>query len=231
MRSNAGMANRQGDVDLRFAQVSAPVRTLAWLGWLGLNHLSFYPGMSARKRRSTTMDVESSSSEPKRGKTPELDVYLNTICINPIFDSNRVLRRVFFIDPAKTKYISVGFYPSRNYQPLFEIGSPNSNPLILMDLHVKTMAVNLPAQCDALFTDEFYKVLDGDLRMSTSSIYKTAVISLGSKKRNKKSMYFKLHELRYLSYIFFIVQNQLIKYTEAIAVAMNYDLSSLSSMM
>ena len=25
------MGNRQGDVDLRFAQVSAPVRTLAWL--------------------------------------------------------------------------------------------------------------------------------------------------------------------------------------------------------
>jgi len=32
MQSNAGMANRQGDVDLRFAQVSAPVRSLAWLG-------------------------------------------------------------------------------------------------------------------------------------------------------------------------------------------------------
>ena len=31
MRSNAGMANRQGDVDLRFAQVSAPFRTLSWL--------------------------------------------------------------------------------------------------------------------------------------------------------------------------------------------------------
>ena len=29
---NVGMANRQGDVDLRFAQVSAPVSTLAWLG-------------------------------------------------------------------------------------------------------------------------------------------------------------------------------------------------------
>jgi len=36
MRSNAGMANRQGDIDLRFAQVSAPsVNTLAWL-WLDL---------------------------------------------------------------------------------------------------------------------------------------------------------------------------------------------------
>jgi len=35
MRSNAGMPNRQGDVDLRFAQVSAPVKTLAWLGLVG----------------------------------------------------------------------------------------------------------------------------------------------------------------------------------------------------
>ena len=37
MRSNAGMANRQGDVDLRFVQVSAPQLALwlglAWLGW------------------------------------------------------------------------------------------------------------------------------------------------------------------------------------------------------
>jgi hypothetical protein len=32
MWSNAGMANRQGDVDLRFMQVSAPINTLAWPG-------------------------------------------------------------------------------------------------------------------------------------------------------------------------------------------------------
>jgi hypothetical protein len=42
MRSNAGMANRQGDVDLHEAQVSTSQLTLwlglAWLGlaWLGL---------------------------------------------------------------------------------------------------------------------------------------------------------------------------------------------------
>ena len=71
------------------------------------------------------MDGESSSSQSKRVKAPELDMYLNTNCINLIFDPNRDLfRRVFFIDPEKTKYISVGFYPSRNYQPLDEIGSP-----------------------------------------------------------------------------------------------------------
>jgi len=32
MRSKAGMANRQGDVDLRLAQVSAPIKTCSWLG-------------------------------------------------------------------------------------------------------------------------------------------------------------------------------------------------------
>jgi len=32
MPSKAGMSKRQGDVDLRFAQVSAPIRTLSWLG-------------------------------------------------------------------------------------------------------------------------------------------------------------------------------------------------------
>jgi len=41
MWSHAGMANRQGDVDLLFAQVSAPplpVNSLTWLG-LALNGL------------------------------------------------------------------------------------------------------------------------------------------------------------------------------------------------
>ena len=56
------------------------------------------------------------------------------LLINP----NKVLlRRVFFLDPEKTKYISVGFYPARNYQPLVEIGSPKSAPIILSDQHVK----------------------------------------------------------------------------------------------
>jgi len=46
-----------------------------------------------------------------------------------LFDPNKVLLgRVFFLDPEKTKYISVGFYPARNYQPMVEIGSPKSAP-------------------------------------------------------------------------------------------------------
>ena len=41
------------------------------------------------------------------------------------------------MDSDKTKYISVGFYPSQNYQPQVEIGSSKSYPLILTDRHVK----------------------------------------------------------------------------------------------
>jgi len=49
-----------------------------------------------------------------------------------LFDPNKVLlRRVFFLDHEKTKYISVEFYPARNYQPLVEVGSPKSTPIVL----------------------------------------------------------------------------------------------------
>ena len=50
-----------------------------------------------------------------------------TICTywpnNPAFDPKRVLlRRLFFINDVRTKYVSVGFYPARNYLPLLEFG-------------------------------------------------------------------------------------------------------------
>ena len=65
MRSNAGMANRQGDVDLRFAQVSAPVNTLAWLGlaWLG-NEWSGQYVTTIDRRHSTLIH----SNRPEQGE-------------------------------------------------------------------------------------------------------------------------------------------------------------------
>ena len=111
--------------------------------------------MSAKKRHSPTVEGDS-SSESKRVKAPEHDMYYNTDCIIRLFDPNRaLLRPVFFIDPEKTKYISVGHYASRNCQPLVEIGIPKSNPLILTGLLLKTMAEHLLAQCDALCRDEY----------------------------------------------------------------------------
>jgi len=93
---------------------------------------------------------------------------------------------------------------------------------------VKTLAEHLPAQCEALCRDEFFKVLDGDLKMSSSSTFKSAVISQSNKK-NKKSINFKLSELRHLSYIFFMIQNQFYKYTEAMSDVINYVRTAIGS--
>jgi len=122
----------------------------------------------------------------------------------------------------------VGYYPDRNYQPLVEIGCPKVSPILLTDHHVKTLADHLPAQVDALWRDEFYNVLDGDFAMHSATPYKTAIFALGTKK-NRKAVFLKLPELRYLTYIFPIVQNQLIKYTEAMADVMTYVLMAINS--
>jgi hypothetical protein len=111
--------------------------------------------MSARKRRSPTDPAVDGISEPKR-----VDVFdlADTTCSytggsnNLLFDPNRVLLRlVFFLDPEKTKYISVGYYPPRNYQLMLEIGSSKVNPILLTEQHVKTLGEYLPAHVDALW--------------------------------------------------------------------------------
>ena len=77
-----------------------------------------------------------------------------------LFEPNNVLlRRLFFLDPEKTKYISVGFYPARMYQPLVEIGSPKSTPIVLTDQHVKTLSEHQLAQIDSLWIGDFYNVM------------------------------------------------------------------------
>jgi len=60
LRSNAGMANRQGDVDLRFAQVSAPQLEL----WLGLDAHT-----SAASSRLNWRPHQFEWTLPFRGKT------------------------------------------------------------------------------------------------------------------------------------------------------------------
>ena len=186
--------------------------------------------MSVGNLHSPTLEMdEGNGSEHKLPSALDLTTCSYAEGISPLFDPNRVLlRRVFFLDSEKTKYISVGFYPARNYQPCVELGGPKSNPIVLTDQHVQTLAEHLSPQCEALLRCDFYTVQDGDLAMHTKSPYKTAVLSIGDKK-HRKSTFFKLNDLRYLSYIFYIVQNQLKIYTEAMSDVMNYAVSALSS--
>jgi len=63
---------------------------------------------------------------------------------NAAFDPKRVLlRRMFFINEDKTKYVSVGYYPARDYQPLVEFGAirwGGSKSLILTDEQATALA-------------------------------------------------------------------------------------------
>jgi len=49
------------------------------------------------------------------------------------------------------------------------------------------------------------------------------------KKKNRKSVLIKLNDLRFLAYIFPLVENQLVKYTEAMPDFMNFVLATLNS--
>ena len=181
--------------------------------------------MPAGKKRTQPEVVggDGASTSPKRFMAPQIDTCSSFQSISPAFYSNRVLlRRVFFIGPEKTRYISIGYYPARNYQPLVEIGCPEKNPILLNDRHVRFMAEHLPAQCDALCNDVRYSSADEDFKMKSTGTYRVARVYLGT-----RYISFKVHELRYLSYIFFIVHNQLTRYTEAMADVMNCHRSNI----
>jgi hypothetical protein len=64
--------------------------------------------------------------------------------------------------------------------------------------------------------------------MNSSTTFKTAILSLGSKKQ-RKSLLLKLEDLRYLSYIYPIVQEQLLKYTESLPDLLQYVVSALGA--
>ena len=122
--------------------------------------------MSARKRTATT-DAQTATVG---GGDPDTDPGSYTEATSLLFDPNRVLlRRVFFLDPDKTRYVSVGYYPPKNYQPLVEIGTSKQHPILLTDHRVATLADHLARQLDALWRDEFYTVNDGDFSIHSAT--------------------------------------------------------------
>ena len=64
--------------------------------------------------------------------------------------------------------------------------------------------------------------------MHSASPFNTAILTMG-KKKNRISVFIKLNDLRYLAYIFPVVENQLLKYSEAMPDVMNYVLATLNS--
>jgi len=120
--------------------------------------------MATRRRRYQTPDGPAGSKRSVflQIHEDEVEQLPNTqpsdICTywppNPAFDPKRdLLRRMFFINEDKTKYVSVGYYPARDYQPLVEFGAirrGGSKSLILSDERDAALANCLPAIGDSI---------------------------------------------------------------------------------
>jgi len=128
-----------------------------------------------------------------------------------------MIRRFFFIAEDKSKYVSVGFYPARGYQPLAEFGGPKKLPLPLNAHQLQTMADNIAALCNALSTNEHFVKKDGDFKMNTTGSYRLARVYLG-----KPYLSFTYEELRNLDYIMYMIQNQMTFYIAVMTDIMAY---------
>ena len=161
-------------------------------------------------------------------RAPELDPSCTFVeIVSPAFDPNRVLlRRLFFLNDEKSKYVSVGFYPAQNYLPLVEFGGAKLLPMLLTSDHVAIMAERLPALVEAMCQNEQHRFIsdDGAFRINTTGSYRVARVTL-----DKQYLSFKLHELRNLLFIFYMIRNQLLMYAEASGDVLSYVNAAMTS--
>jgi len=139
---------------------------------------------------------------------------VSTALANP---NRALLRRVFFIAEDKTKFVSLGFYPARGYQPLAEFGGAKKLPLLLNAQQLQTMADNIAALCNALSPNGQFSTKDGDFKMNTTDSYRIARVYL-----DKQFLSFTYEELRNLAYIMYMIQNQMTFYTAAMTDVIAY---------
>jgi len=185
--------------------------------------------MAARRRLAEVDTSSSEATQPKLVRPPEFDTcnfYVENV--NLAFDPKRVLlRRLFFIDEDRTTYVSVGFYPTRDYQPFVEFGSVKKNGstiFILDDRQVNKMAECLPTICESMCGNEQYGCKEGNFRMNTTGSYRTARIYL-----DRQYISLKLGDLQCLSRMFYVVQNQLNAYTVSLPDVLAYVNVALTS--
>jgi hypothetical protein len=96
------------------------------------------------------------------------------------------------LNDDKSKYVSVGFYPTQNYETLGEFGGAQLLPMLLTSYYVAAMAERLPAVVKAVCQNEQHQLRSDEkaFRMNTTSSYSVSRVTL-----DKHYLSFKLHEL------------------------------------
>jgi len=69
-----------------------------------------------------------------------------------------LLRRVYFLNSDRSKYVCLSFYPDRGYRAFFELDGVRQAPVVLPPFLILTLALHLPKLCENLFRGEQYKV-------------------------------------------------------------------------
>ena len=100
-----------------------------------------------------------------------------------------------------------------------EFGGVKLLPMAHTSDYVAIMAERLPNLVEAMCQNEHYQCRSDDkvFRMNTIGSYSVARVNL-----DKHFLSFELHELRDLLYIFYMVRNQLLMYTEALSDVQSY---------
>jgi len=121
-----------------------------------------------------------------------------------------LLRRKFFVNDDKTTYVSVGYYPARDYQILVEFGSirkGGSKCLILADERVAALADCLPSIRDSMCVGGDRVVIkceSGNFRLHTPRRHGSARLFVGTEEISLTQP-----DMDYLLRVFHIIQQQL----------------------
>jgi len=196
------------------------------------------PSTMATRRRRTSPVVPGAKRQEllqlQKGEVEQLHS-TNDVCTywppNPAFDPKRVLlRRIFFVNEDKIKYVSVGYYPARDYQPVVEFGAirrGGSKCLILAYEQVASMVACLPSIRDSLCVGGDRVVIKceiGNFRLHNPRRHGSAMLFVGTE-------YISLTQpdMDYLVRVFHISQQQLRLYISAMPDVLSYVTSSLYS--
>jgi len=102
------------------------------------------------------------------------------------------LRRVYFVNNERSKYVAAGFYPNRNYEACVEFGGARRTPVVLTSYYLSTFAQRLPKLCENMCNHQPYTCKELLFRLQTT---KSCVAKLIY---NKNSVSFKPNEFNYL---------------------------------
>ena len=114
-----------------------------------------------------------------------------------------LLRRIYFLNSERSKYVGLGLYPDRVYRAFFELGGGRQMPLVLHLSVVPTLALHLSKLCEHLTRGERYNCIEMTFRKQTvaDTQAKMAV--------DRRSITVRLHEIEYLQRNFPMLANQL----------------------